>query len=201
MQARPLAGMPMLLLLPVASGLEQRTTVPESLYEVRSHVDIEAPADVVWQNVVAFPPIDSPPDWFFGHGIAYPVRARIEGRGVGAVRYCEFSTGPFVEPITRWEPGVRLSFDVTAQPAPMAEWSPYRGIHPPHLDGYLQSRRGEFRLVALSATRTRLEGSTWYTLEMHPEGYWRLWSDFFISRIHARVLRHIREQAESRARF
>ena len=36
-------------------------------------------------------------------GLAYPMRARIEGSGPGAVRYCEFSTGPFVEPIVTWD--------------------------------------------------------------------------------------------------
>jgi hypothetical protein len=35
------------------------------------------------------------------------------------VRYCVFSTGPFVEPITVWEPGRRLGFDVAQQPPPM----------------------------------------------------------------------------------
>jgi len=40
----------------------------------------------------------------------------------------------FVEPITRWEPPARLSFDVRSQPLPMQEWSFYRRVHPPHLD-------------------------------------------------------------------
>jgi hypothetical protein len=45
-----------------------------------------------------------PPVWIYGLGVAYPLRARIEGEGVGAVRHCEFTTGAFVEPITAWEP-------------------------------------------------------------------------------------------------
>jgi hypothetical protein len=102
-----------------------------------------------------------------------------------------------VEPITAWEPGRRLSFDVTEQPAPMTELSPYRHIHPPHLEGYLRSRRGEFRLVPLPGGRTRLEGSTWYELEMYPQDYWTLWSDACIQRIHQRVLRHIKQVAEA----
>jgi hypothetical protein len=103
------------------------------------------------------------------------------------MRYCTFSTGSFVEPITRWEPGRRLSFDVTDSPAPMRELSPYRGVSPPHLDGYLRSKRGEFRLVDLGDGRTRLEGSTWYELEMAPEAYWQIFSDALIHRIHERV--------------
>jgi hypothetical protein len=46
----------------------------------------------------------APPGWLYAAGVAYPLRARIHGEGVGAVRHCEFTTGAFVEPITAWEP-------------------------------------------------------------------------------------------------
>jgi hypothetical protein len=86
---------------------------------------------------------------------------------------------------------------VTTQPPPLEEWSPYARIVPPHLDGYFQSRRGEFRLVPLPSGRTRLEGSTWYEMRLYPDGYWVLFADALISRIHLRVLRHIRMLAEA----
>ena len=89
-----------------------------------------------------------------------------------------------------------LAFDVTAQPPTMYEWSPYQNIHPPHLDGALRSHRGEFRLIALSGQRTRLEGRTWYEFEVYPQAYWTLWSDTLIHRIHERVLRHIKQLSE-----
>jgi len=83
----------------------------------------------------------------------------IDGEGVGALRRCEFSTGAFVEPIIVWDAPRRLSFDVTAQPDPMRELSPYRSARPPHLAGAFRARRGEFRLIALPDGRTRLEGT------------------------------------------
>lgn len=73
----------------------------------------------------------------------------------------------------------------------MHEWSPYHDVVAPHLYGYLRSRRGEFRLVPLAGGRTRLEGSTWYELDLFPRGYFALWSDALIGRIHARVLAHV----------
>jgi hypothetical protein len=115
---------------------------------------------------------------------------------VGAVRYCVFSTGAFVEPITLWEPGRRLAFDVASSPVPLRELTPFPNVSPPHRDGFLQSRRGEFRLVALPDGRTRLEGSTWYTLRMGPEGYWQMFGDYIIHQVHLRVLEHIRVEAE-----
>jgi hypothetical protein len=108
-----------------------------------------------------------------------------------------FSTGTFVEPITAWEPGRRLAFDVTEAPPPLRELTPFAGVAPPHLDGYLLSRRGEFRLVPLGDGRTRLEGSTWYELRLGPEAYWQVYSDWLIHRIHQRVLQHIRSEAEA----
>ena len=107
-----------------------------------------------------------------------------------------FSTGAFVEPITHWEAGRRLSFDVVRSPEPMRELSIYRNVSPPHLNGYLRSRRGEFRLIPLPQGRTRLEGSTWYELNMAPEEYWQVFADYFIHRIHQRVLDHIKHEAE-----
>lgn len=184
------------LVLPMALVLEPRAGTGVVQHEVRSSVEIAASPDVVWSQVVAFPPMPEPTDWFFQLGVAYPKHARIEGTGVGAVRYCVFSTGPFVEPITTWEPGHRLAFDVRSAPEALRELTPYRDVHPPHLDGFLQSRRGEFRLIALPNGHTRLEGSTWYTLEMGPEGYWQLFGDHIIHRIHRRVLDHIKVQAE-----
>ncbi len=167
-KASPMHGALILLLLPIMSGFDSELPPKQELFEAVSSVDIHASREAVWKNVVAFPEITGEPPWFFRHGISYPVRARIEGAGVGAMRYCEFSTGPFVEPITRWEEPSRLSFDVTSQPVPMAEWSPWKHVAPPHLDGYLQSRRGEFRLIELADGTTRLEGSTWYVVDVHP---------------------------------
>ena len=78
----------------------------------------------------------------------------------------------------------------------MREWSPYAGVLPKHLHGYLVSKRGQFRLVPLAGGRTLLEGTTWYQHGLWPAGYWRWWSDAIIHRIHLRVLRHIRALAE-----
>ena len=157
---------------------------------------IDAPPSAVWDAVIAFPPLPPPSELVFRLGIAYPVRARLEGTGVGAVRFCEFSTGAFVEPITVWEPGRRLAFTVAEHPRPLTEWSPWREVVPPHLDHYFRSRRGEFRLVALPDGRTRLEGSTWYDLRIAPVAYWSLFADAIVHRIHGRVLEHVKVVAE-----
>jgi hypothetical protein len=133
----------------------------------------------------------------FKTGIAYPLRARIVGEGVGAVRYCEFTTGPFIEPIEIWDAPNRLRFSVVSNPEPMKETSPWGDIHPPHLNGFMESRQGEFRLVRLPNGGTRLEGTTWYRHGLGPDWYWTLWSDYIIHTIHTRVLLHIKDLSEN----
>jgi uncharacterized membrane protein YhaH (DUF805 family) len=193
----PARGALALVLLGPGGVLMEGETPPPVLREVVSSVVVEAPPDVVWQHVVSFSPIAEPEELLFRLGLAYPKHAEIDGAGVGAVRYCHFSTGAFVEPITAWEPARRLAFDVVESPRPLDELSPW-DLAPPHLEGYLLPRAGEFRLVDLGG-RTRLEGSTWYEQRLRPEGYWVLFSDYIISRIHGRVLSHIASEAERAA--
>jgi len=189
-----------LLLLPVFASVEPAHLTGRTLHEVKSEVVINARPEEVWPRVIAFAPMPEPTELMFRLGIAYPQFARIDGAGIGAIRYCVFSTGPFVEPITAWEPGKRLAFDVASSPEPLRELSWYDDVHPPHLHGYLRSRRGEFRLIELPGGRTRLEGSTWYEIEMAPETYWALWSNTIIHSIHMRVLNHIKNEVESEYR-
>jgi hypothetical protein len=185
------------LVLPGAAAVEAGTEPGAALREVRSSVVVRAsPADV-WDEVVAFSPIPEPTSVLFRLGLAYPTHAEIDGVGVGAVRYCVFSTGAFVEPITAWEPGARLAFDVVDSPRPLRELSPW-DVAPPHLDGYLLPRSGEFRMAEVGPGLTRLEGSTWYEQRLRPEGYWVLFSDYVIGRIHDRVLTHIKVEVEAK---
>ena len=188
-------GAAMLLLLPPATLTWDAKATPP-VYAVRSEVEIAASPEQVWKYVIAFPPLPEPQEWVFRAGVAYPQRASIDGSGPGAVRRCEFSTGPFVEPIEVWDAPRLLRFRVTENPAPMQEWSPYGPIQPKHLHGYLISRQGEFRLTPLPNGHTLLAGTTWYQHGLWPAPYWRLWSDAIIHRIHMRVLNHVRTLAE-----
>lgn len=187
----------LLLLLPAFVVGEAKVAAPE-LRHVSTSIEIDAPPERVWPNVVGFSELPAPPAWVYRLGVAYPMRASIDGSGVGAVRRCEFSTGAFVEPITTWDEPRRLAFDVTSQPPSMTEWSPYRSVKAPHLEGYMVSKGGEFRLVPLAGGRTRLEGTTHYTLAIYPEGYWVVYGELLLHGIHTRVLEHIKRLSEAR---
>lgn len=193
------SGMALLVaLLPAGSWLDRVFEVPAARV-VTTIVDVDAPPAIVWRHVVSFGRIAEAPQWYFRTGLAYPLQARIEGTGAGAVRYCEFSTGAFREPITAWEEPVRLAFDVADQPAPLEEWSPWSKVYAPHLKGFFQTTRGEFRLTPLPGGRTRLEGHTWYLLRIYPSAYWTRITEAILHRIHGRVLRHVKTLAEAEA--
>ena len=190
----PGAGAGVVLLVPLFVAAEPRPAPPS--HEVVTVVEIAAPPEVVWRHVVTFPDLPPPTEFLFRAGVAAPTRARIVGAGVGAVRYCDFTTGSFVEPVTAWEENRLLAFDITAQAPPLTEWSPYREVNPPHLDGYFRATHGEFRLTPLPGGRTRLEGRTAYVVDMFPQRYWTLPAGRIVAAIHERVLRHIAALAE-----
>jgi hypothetical protein len=186
--------------IPLMLSAEHWLAETPPLLKVTTALEVNAPPERVWQNVVSFTQLPPPTEMLFHCGIAYPVRAEIKGRGPGAVRYCVFSTGPFIEPIETWDEPRLLRFSVTSNPAPMREWSPYRDMHPAHLDGFLVSKQGQFLLTPLPGGHTRLEGTTWYCHNMWPAAYWQVWSDQIIHKIHLRVLNHVKRLSEESRR-
>jgi hypothetical protein len=184
-----------LMLAPALIGGEMLKPPQPHVQSVTTAVVVDAPPALVWRHVIVVDPLPPPRELVFRLGIAYPTQATLEGRGVGAIRRCTFTTGDFVEPITDWQTGRRLEFRVASQPAAMRELSPYGHVHAPHLHGFLISERGRFDLRPLPGGRTLLRGTTWYRNRMWPERYWALWSDALIRRIHRRVLDNIAARA------
>lgn len=183
------------LSVPALMAFEHTIKVEDDLRLVTTSVQINAPIETVWKNVIHFSPLDKPKEFIFKAGIAYPVSAQIEGQGIGAIRRCNFSTGSFIEPITVWNEPTLLKFNVNNQPEPIKELSFY-DIHPNHLHGYWVSQKGQFKLSVLSNGHTLLEGTTWYVNKIKPGIYWTSWSDYIVHKIHQRVLEHIKVESE-----
>jgi len=169
-----------LVSLPIAFFIIDLSASFEELLEVKTSILIEASVDEVWDHVISFGQIDEPTDWLFKTGISYPTDAHIDGEGLGATRYCNFTTGSFVEPITTWQAPFLLQFDVVEQPVPMKEVNPFWEVHPPHLNGYFLSSKGQFELKELENGMTLLEGTTWYQVQIIPVFYWNIWSKYIL---------------------
>jgi hypothetical protein len=186
----------LLISLPFVTGFEYEINNVSDIKSVVTSVEINASPEIVWKNLIQFSPLDPPKELIFKTGIAYPLNAKIEGKGVGAIRNCNFSTGSFIEPITVWDEPKLLAFDVLDQPEPMKEISPYE-IHPNHLHGFFVSKHGQFKLTVLPNGHTLLEGTTWYNNNIKPNLYWIVWSNYIIHMIHERVLVHIKSESEA----
>jgi len=59
--------------------------IAPALTSVVTSIEIDAPPNVVWKNVIEFPQLKEPTDFIFKTGIAYPINAKIVGKGVGSV--------------------------------------------------------------------------------------------------------------------
>lgn len=183
----------LIFIIPSFSFIENQ--INPSLNSVVTSIEINASPETVWKNVIEFPQLNKPTEFIFKTGIAYPINAIIKGQGVGAIRYCNFTTGSFVEPITKWDQPNLLAFDVKEQPAPMKELS-FWDIDAPHLHDYFVSKKGQFKLRKLKNGNTKLIGTTWYYNDIKPNFYWDIWSNNIIHKIHYRVLNHIKLTSE-----
>ncbi len=125
-------------LIPLALALLTADVLSPHHYEnaITDTVVIHAPPALVWSHLAAVPLIPERPNyWLFRLGLPYPTNATVTGQGVGATRQCVFSRHcVFQEKIVAWDPGRRLTFDVTAQP------------RDPEILGHARVRRGQFLL-------------------------------------------------------
>jgi hypothetical protein len=158
---------------------------------------ISAPPSTVWRELTSDEPINAPIGLVGQAGLAVPLRARITGEGVGAERLGEFSTGIARERVTAWVPERRLAFTVLEQPPAMEEMSPYRRVHAPHVRGYFDTGETRFDLEPLPGGQTRLTVRASHVLRIDPVLYWEPIARWAVRENAGRVLRAIRERAES----
>lgn len=164
----------------------------------RQTIEIAAPPDVVWQALVNMDPLPEPQAWSLRLGFAYPLSAQIVGEGVGAARYGRFSTGVARERVTVWDPGRKLAFTVIENAPMMTELSPYKHVHAPHLAGYFTTPHTSFEISPLAGGRSRLVERTRHSLKLDPAPYWAPMVRWVVAQNNARVLGHIKAQAEGR---
>ena len=193
---------PMMLLLaimPIAATSIEKTSrfePPEST--VQTTIVIRAPVEKVWHNLIAFTDLPQSDEWLFRLGVSQPIRAVIDGTGVGALRQCLFTTGTFVERVEAWEENRYFAFSVVSGAEAMREFSPY-DIRPRHLEGYFVPENAEFHLISNDDGTITLSGTSRYRNAMWPAPYWRLWSDMIIHQVHLQVFEHIRKLSETNA--
>ena len=183
------------VLLPLVFALE--TVFPATTrFDTRQTVSIAAPPEAVWNAIVHMEPIDAPPALPFRLGVAYPLGGEIMGEGVGALRRGVFSTGVALERVAEWAPERKLSLVVLNDVPAMRELSPYRHVHAPHVVGYFQTSEMTFEIQAQENGSTVLVERSSHELKLEPVLYWLPMARWVVHANNARVLAHIRRQAE-----
>jgi hypothetical protein len=185
-------------ILPALFALEG-SMPPAIIIQTSQQVDIAASPEQVWQVITADEPNNLPPGLTGIAGLAYPVRARLLGSGVGATRLGIFSTGIAKERVTEWVPNQRLAFAVMSQPPAMEEMSPYRKVHAPHVSGYFVTGDTSFSLTSLSNGKTRLKIEAAHMLRIDPVLYWEPIARWAIRVNVQRVLEDAKLKAERQA--
>lgn len=183
-------------LLPAVFALEAAMP-PAAPIMTSETIVISALPPAVWGALTSSDPIASPPGLVARAGFAFPIRGRLIGEGIGALRLGEFSTGTARERITEWAPGSRLTFKVVSQPPAMEEMSPYRRVHAPHVSGYFETAETSFELDALPGGGTRLTARASHTLRMDPVLYWEPMARWAIRQNVERVLLDLKQKAEA----
>lgn len=182
-------------LLPLVFALEAAFP-PAAHFDTMQTIDIQAPAEKVWKAIVQMETIEEPVSLLHHAGVAYPMRGRVFGAGGGALRYGDFSTGTAIERVTEWQENRKLAFVVLKDIAGLRELSPYRHVHAPHVNGYFKTRETSFELVPLEGGITRIVERTSHELKLDPALYWLPFARHMVDTNNARVLRHIKRQAE-----
>ncbi len=189
-----------LICLPLLMKFESSNPASAPVIEHTTVMDIDATPNEVWKYIPSFSEIKSPPESWLAKHMAYPICCEIDGTGIGATRRCVLSTGVMPEVVSHWEPEKRLEFVVIETPPTMVEQNPFGHVDAEHLDGYFEAQRGRFVLTALPNGRTRVEGTTWFFQNIWPQWYWRPIALNSVSKVHCRVLEHIKFLSERDAR-
>jgi hypothetical protein len=181
--------------LPLIFALEAAFP-PVARFETQQSIEVRAEAAHVWKAIVQMETIEEPLLLAHRLGLAYPVRGRVFGAGVGALRYGDFSTGTAIERVTEWVENKKLTFVVLKDVAGLRELSPYRHVHAPHVIGYFTTRETSFELVEKSGGLTEIVERTSHELRLDPALYWLPIVRHVVDHNNGRVLAHIKKQAE-----
>lgn len=184
--------------IPLLFVTEQNGSEPPPEFTVSSSVFVAAPPDRIWPLIVDVDELPRAQSFWAKVNIATFHRAWTSGVGKGATRVCEFHTGVARETVEEWDPPRRLELRVDSTPVPMEEWTPYRHLHPRHLDGYYQVNHASFELTPVTGG-TILRGTTRFQHGLWPAEYWGWWCTPVVRNLQQRVLSETKLRAESGA--
>lgn len=182
------------LILPIEGDWGART----EFQTVKTHIEINAPKEVVWAGIIEVPRItDDERRWSFSHsiGIPKPVSACVDELEVGGVRDIRWEKGVhFEEAIIEVEPFRYLGYQVRVDPMSMAIRE--LDTHVVIGDQYFDVTQGSYTLKEIGET-VHVELTTRYRISTKINPYGKLWADYVLDDFHKVVLDVIKQRIES----
>jgi hypothetical protein len=192
-----------ILILPFMAGpFEKQAFYKWETRNVENVVDIQAPPEVVWQNIERVRAIrheELPSSWAHAIGFPDPIEATLSHEGVGGVRNASFAGNVFfLETVDVWEPQKRLGFTIAAETDKIPSTTLDEHVR---VGGeYFDVLRGEYRLEPLATNVTRLHLSSQHRLSTDFNWYAHLWTDAIMSDLQKRILHVVQQRCQSQAK-
>ncbi|QEE50424.1 hypothetical protein FUA48_12820 [Flavobacterium alkalisoli] len=187
-----------LILLPfLFYPLEQSIESPSNNYIIESEVIINAPANKIWNNIVA---VDTIQDYEYNPGvlnrlgIPRPINARVTKYGLGGIRTGHFEDGLlFTETITKYDLNKEIAFSINVNTA-----SCENKIFQKHvLQGdYFRFENAVYRLTPMPDGKIKLSLASEYNLTSNVNFYGKFWADIMIEDFQDRLLQVIANRCE-----
>lgn len=189
-----------ILLSPLTSGfVESNLAAPESIHRVLTEIDIAAPRQTVWSEIVRVRRISAAENsqgMFYKLGFPKPLEATLSHEGIGGVRHASFEKGLlFIETVTEWDPQHLLSFRIQAD-AHMTRLDPHVVVG----GQYFDVLQGTYEIVP-SARPDHVKLRLWshFRLNTHFNGYAGFLGDSLMRDIQNSILHVVKRRCEARS--
>ncbi len=167
-------------------------------YEAYTYIDINAEAEVIWDNVTRVREIKEDEDtgWLNEFlGFPRPVRAELDFEGVGAYREAIFTNGlVFHETVTEYEDNKLMVFDIKAYPHEIP--STTLDKHVVIGGDYFNVLNGKYELESLGNGKHRLHLSSTFEMKTTFNFYAGWWGKWIMKDIQNNILKVEKKRAE-----
>ena len=181
-----------LVLIPFLVGpLENLIEIIPGTYKAYTYIDIDAPAEKIWNNVTRVYEIQEAEDTGYLNkalGFPRPVKAELNFEGVGAYRKAIFTKGlVFHEKVTQYKDNERMVFTIKAYPYEIP--STTLDQHVVIGGDYFDVLQGTYKLEKLPNGKKRLHLYSYFKMNTTFNFYAGWWAKWIMKDIQNNILR------------
>jgi hypothetical protein len=185
-----------ILLAPyLVTPFEMKLPTNDSYRIVKNEIKINAPADVVWKNIIDIPHVKSDDQQysvFHSFGIPRLQESTLTQEGVGGVRTTVFENGlVFTETIIFWDENHNIIFSISPNSQSTAP-APFNMIG----NKYLTVTEMDYWIEQIDQNNIILHLSSQHRITTHFNSYAGIWTEVMLKDVQAYALRIIKNRSE-----